>query len=159
MARLARTLEDAEREGQELLHVAIDAVEVGQVEAAAAVHGVPADGALERRGRGVVVAHVNVSQGQVVVEAVERLAHGAQLARVLLDAAVRQALEERGEAEPLQLVGGGAVLVHVLLGVLGKVGEKLGGLLVLALQHEALAALELLGEAGLVSHQSSKFWR
>ena len=102
---------------------------------------------------------MDVSQGQVVVEAVERLAHGAQLARVLLDATVRQALEERGEAEPLQLVGGGAVLVHVLLGVLGKVGEKLGGLLVLALQHEALAALELLGEAGLVSHQSSKFWR
>ena len=98
---------------------------------------------LRGRHRGVIVSRLHAGEGEVAVEAVERLAHVAQLARVLLDASVGKALEERGEAEPLDLVGGGAVLVDVLLGVLGKAGEKLGRLLGLTLEHEALGPLQL----------------
>ena len=154
VARVARAGEDREGQREVLVGVTLDAVEVGEVEAPLAAHGVPADGLAQGGHGAVVVAVADGRKGEVAVEAVEGLAHVAQVARVALDAAVRQALEERGEAEPLDLVGRGAVAVDVLLGVLREAGEELLGLVGHALDEKGLAVGQLVGQVG-VAHVSS----
>ena len=148
MGRLARALEDAVRERQVLLHVALDLEQVSEVEAVAAAHGVPAHRALEGLDGGLVVIGPHAGQREVGVETVERLAHVVQGAGVLLHPAVCEALEDRGEAEPLLVLGGHAVPVDVLLDVLGEPRENVTRRLVLALDDHALGALDLIGHAG-----------
>ena len=92
---------------------------------------------------------MDAGEGEVRVQAVEGLAHVAQLARVVLHATVRETLEERGEAEPLQLVGGGAVAVDVLLRVFRKAREQLLRLPCLSLHQQALSPQQLVGHARL----------
>ena len=88
---------------------------------------------------------MHVGEREIGIQAVERLAHIAQLARIALHATVRQTLEDRGEAEPLQLVGRGAVAIHILLGILGKASEQLKRLLLLPLDEQSLRTQKLIG--------------
>ena len=107
-------------------------VELGEVEAVGAVHGVPAHGLRQRVARADVVLLDDVGEGERRVEAVEGGAHLHEPARVALDAAVRQALEGVSEAEVLHVVGGPALGVDVLLGELDEPLQKRGGSVVVA---------------------------
>ena len=148
MARIARALEHGVGEREVLLHVSLDAEEVCEVEAGAAVHGIPADGALQGLDRHAVVADLDVGEREIAVQAVEGFLDITQLARVVLDAAVRQAVEHRGEREPLERLGGGAVAVDILLGILGEAREQLDRLLVMILHEVALGAQDLVCHVG-----------
>ena len=138
MARVARSLEHREAQAEPLVDVAVGAEEVREVQAVGAVHRVPAHGLLERLGRTGVVALTNAGQAEVGVHAVQGLVHLAQLARVVLDATVGQALEQRGEAEPLHVLGRRAVGRHVLLGIRRHPAEQGLGEVRLALDEKPL---------------------
>ena len=155
MAHVTRTLEHGERERKVLVHIAVRAIQLGQVKTVAATHRVPADRLPERLGGRRVVTLVHEGKREVGVETVERLAHVAELARVLLDASIAQSLEDGGEAEPLDLVGSGAVSVYVLLGIRRKAFEKLDGEICLAAGDESLGGVELVGHVRALVHLSS----
>ncbi len=149
VARLARALEAAVRERQVLLHVTVGAIEIGQVKAVAAVHGVPAHRLLERLDASVVVAGAHARKREVRIEAVQGLTHVMQGAGIALHATVAQAVKNRGKAEPLVALGGRAVTVDVLLGILCETGEKLPRRVVLLLQDKSLGLLEAVCQRAL----------
>ena len=150
VTRVARALEHGVRERKVLVYVAVHAEEVRKVQAHLAPHGVPAHRLLQGVRRNVVVAGVHGRKRKVAVQPVHGLAYVTQLARVLLHAAVRQPLEDRGEAEPLHLVRRGAVAVHVLLRVLRDAQEHGERLVVLSLYHQGLRVSQALRHSTFV---------
>ena len=132
--------------------------ELGEVEPIGALHRVPTHGLLEGLDRRIVVAEAHLGEREVAVDAVERLAHVVELARVLLDAPVGDALEYGREAEPLLGVGGLAVPPRVFLYVRRERGKEVTGLLVLPCHQQLLGAQHAFRRDGVAHASPFLFW-
>ena len=108
--RIRSAREHREAERRPFLHIAQDAADLGQIETVPAIHGVPANRLHERVARGGEILLADTGEGEVGVEPRERDLDLHELARVLLNAAIRQALEGIVEGEPLAVLGIGAGL-------------------------------------------------
>ena len=144
MAGIACALEDGIRECQIFLVVALGTEELGEVEPCSAVHRVPAYALLQRLDGFLGIPHPHAGKRKVGIEPRERLSHILERARILLDTAVGQALEERRKGEPLHILCRLAVRIDVFLGVLGKCRQTLLCCLILPVDHERFCRDELI---------------
>ena len=112
--------------------------------------------------RTVDVTLCHAREGKVSVQAIQWLSHVTKRSGIALDDLVRQAIEGRGEAEPLQLIGRRAVTIDILLHVFSTSREKLERHVCLALhkvafgQHDRLSQLALL-EPVCILHDTSSY--
>ena len=127
------------------LHVAQHAEELRQVQTIVAIHGIPTHGLHKGVARGLPLLLADVGEAQGAIEAVDRRLHLHQLARVALDAAVRQALKGVGEAEPLCLGGIGAFGLDVFLKHLNEFLQQRHGRRQIAGHKEVLGVFDIMG--------------